>query len=146
MLAVPVHGHGVGHVDLAAVHAVEHLERMHDRAAMQQVDLEPAARHLVDAGDVLLAISVKMSVAGHDVCIFSVAVCARDTCGIAIAAAPVHGRAGRNLRRVVVLVSDLLMGMSSSLVEAGLALARAAAVINRPADVGIPAISVVSAA
>ena len=55
VLAVPVHSHRVGHVDLAAVDAVEHLERMDDRAAMQQVDLEPAARHVVHAGDVLLA-------------------------------------------------------------------------------------------
>ncbi len=54
VLAVPVHGHRMGGVDLAAMHAVQHLERMDDRAAMQQVDLEPPARHVVDAGDVLI--------------------------------------------------------------------------------------------
>ena len=108
VLAVPVHGHGMGGVDLAAVHAVEHLERMHHRAAVQHVDLEPAARHLVDARDVLLAISVKMSVAGHEVCMRSVAVWARETCGIATAAAPVMAAPARNLRRVVVLDCELI--------------------------------------
>jgi hypothetical protein len=54
VLSVPVHGHGVGGVDLAAVHAVQHLEGVHDGAADQVVDLEPAAGHLVDALDVIL--------------------------------------------------------------------------------------------
>ena len=50
-----------------------------------------------------LAISVKMSVAGHEVCIFRVVVCARETCGIAMVAAPVAPAASRNLRRVGIL-------------------------------------------
>ena len=58
------------------------------------------------------AISVKMSVAGHDVCILSVAVWARETCGMAMAAAPVNAAPARNLRRDVVFVSDFLL-MSS---------------------------------
>ena len=41
-------------VDLAAVHAVEHLERMHHRPADQIVDPEPPAAHVVDALDVVL--------------------------------------------------------------------------------------------
>jgi hypothetical protein len=45
----------MGHVDLAAVDAVEHLEGVHNRAAVQHVDLEAAAGHLVDPIDVLLA-------------------------------------------------------------------------------------------
>ena len=53
VLAVPVDGHGVGGVDLAAMHAVEDLERMHDRAADEVVDLEPPAGHVVDALDVV---------------------------------------------------------------------------------------------
>jgi hypothetical protein len=54
-------------------------------------------------------------VAGHDVCIFRVAVWARDTCGMATAAAPVMVAPARNLRRVVDLdVRDrsVLMGMA----------------------------------
>jgi hypothetical protein len=47
-----------------------------------------------------------MSVAGHDVCILRVAVWARDTCGIAIAAAPVTPAPSRNLRRVDFEVVD----------------------------------------
>ena len=54
MLAVPVDGHRVGGVDLAAMDAVEHLERMHHGAADQVVDLQPPARHVVDALDVVL--------------------------------------------------------------------------------------------
>jgi len=50
-----------------------------------------------------------MSVAGHDVCILSVAVWARDICGIAIVAAPVSAAPARNLRRVVVFEVDLLL-------------------------------------
>ena len=44
----------MGAVDLAAMDAVEHLERMHDRAADQIVDLEAATGHRVDALDIVL--------------------------------------------------------------------------------------------
>ena len=54
VLAVPVHGHRVGAVELAPVHPVEHLERVDDGPADQVVDLEPGSGHLVDALDVVL--------------------------------------------------------------------------------------------
>jgi hypothetical protein len=55
VLAVPVDRHRVRRIDLAAMHAVEHLKRMHDRATDEIIDLQAAASHLVDALDVVLS-------------------------------------------------------------------------------------------
>jgi hypothetical protein len=85
----------MGHVDLTAMDAVHHLERVHHGSAT----------------------SVKMSVAGHEVCIFNVTVCARDTCGIATAAAPVTAAPVRNLRRDVVFCEWFAMSALVSLLQ-----------------------------
>src|SRR3990172_541215 len=57
------------------------------------------------------AISVKMSVAGHEVCILSVTVCARETCGMAMVATPATAAPPRNLRRVAA-VDSLFLAIS----------------------------------
>src|SRR5918994_6117673 len=57
-----------------------------------------------------------MSVAGQEPCIFQVAVCARDICGIATAAAPATPAPTRNLRRFVIVfdLSDFIGSSSRS--------------------------------
>ncbi len=53
VLAVPVDRHRVRRVEHAVVHGVHHLEGADDRAGRQQVDVEAAARHLLDTRGVL---------------------------------------------------------------------------------------------
>ena len=41
MLAVPINRHGMRGIDLAAMHAIEHLERVNNGAAGEIIDFQP---------------------------------------------------------------------------------------------------------
>ena len=51
VLAVPVGAHAMAAIERAGNHRVLHFERLGDGACRQQVELEPPAGHIVDAGD-----------------------------------------------------------------------------------------------
>ena len=97
VLAVPVGAHAMAAVENAGIDRVLHLERRDDGAGRQHVELQPAARHLVD-----LRRHSRRRTRGR--CPWSARcsgtsghlVCARATCGAA-SAAVAAGRAGPDL-------------------------------------------------
>ena len=59
VLAVPIGADAMAAVERAGDHRILHFERLGDRAGGEQVELQPAARHFVDAVDIVLRIFVE---------------------------------------------------------------------------------------
>ncbi len=56
VLAVPVGRHAPVRIEHAVRRRVHHRERLHHGAGIEEVDLQPAAAHLVDLGDIVAAV------------------------------------------------------------------------------------------
>ena len=78
-------------IEDAGMDGVLQLEGRHDGAGREHVELQAAARHLVDLLGVVDGESWKMSLVGQVDWNFQVTVWARETCGIATVA-PLPGR------------------------------------------------------
>jgi hypothetical protein len=88
------------------------LEGRHDGAGGQHVELQAAARHVVDALGVIAGEFVEdVALVGQVDWNFQVTVCARLTCGMAIAPAPARPATLRKLRRLarVFVASDVMV-------------------------------------
>ncbi len=110
VLAVPVGRDAAAGVEDAGMDSILHLEGRHDRAGGEDVELQAAARHVVDALGEVACELVEDILGGPGRLVFPGHVWARLTCGIAMAPAPARPATLRKLRRLArgLTVSDIV--------------------------------------